>query len=24
MWHALRVSGVGEAVDGYGRLLRER
>jgi maleate cis-trans isomerase len=24
MWHALRVSGVGEAVEGYGRLLRER
>jgi maleate isomerase len=24
MWHALRVSGVGESVDGYGRLLRER
>lgn len=24
MWHALRVSGIGEAVDGYGQLLRER
>jgi maleate isomerase len=24
MWHALRVSGVGDAVDGYGQLLRER
>ena len=24
MWHALRVSGVGETVEGYGRLLRER